>query len=88
MNELAELSALGITMPSMFSIISAIALSVVGFFVFRRGRRLKISRLTWCGLVLMIYPDFVADPWVMWGVAFALGWLASRQWEPAEHEGE
>lgn len=83
MNELAELSALGIEMPSMFSIISAIALSVVGFIVFRRGRRLKIARLTWCGLALMIYPDFVADPWVMWGVALGLGWLASQQWEPA-----
>lgn len=88
MNDLAELAALGMEMPSALSIISAIVLSILGFVVFRRGRRLKISMLTWCGLVLMIYPDFVADPWLKWGVGLALIWLVSRRWEPVSSEDE
>lgn len=86
MIDLAELGALSITMPNMFSITSALMLSIFGFITFRRGRRLKTPRLTCCGLVLMVYPDFVADPWLMWGVGLALFWLASRKWVPAAKE--
>ena len=82
MNEFVELSGLGLTMPSLLSILSAIALSVVGIVFYRRGRRLKIPRLTWCGLLLMIYPNFVADTGLLWGIGMAVVWLALRRWVP------
>lgn len=84
MFELIELQPLVVTPAQLFGLVSTIVIGVAGWIIFRRGRKFGIPRLTWIGVVLMIYPDFIPDPWLMWGVGLALLWLAVNKWVPPE----
>lgn len=56
MNELKQLQSLGLVLPTLAYLLSAILFGIVGWIAFRRGRKTSVSTLTWTGLALMLFP--------------------------------
>ncbi|MDP4078316.1 hypothetical protein [Acidovorax sp. A1169] len=81
MNELALLQGLGLQMPSPAYLIGSLVFSLIGWGVWRRGRKQTLPVLTWSGAVLMFYPYFVTRAWLLWGVGLALCAWVYLQWE-------
>ncbi len=81
MNELALLEGLGLQMPSPAYLIGSLVFSLIGWVVWRRGRRQARPVLTWSGAVLMFYPYLVTRAWLLWGLGLALCAWVYLQWE-------
>ncbi len=76
MDELKTLEAMGLVLPSPAYIFGAILFGVIGYFVFRRGRKTERSVLTWSGVALMLYPYAVSETWLLWLIGAGLcGWV-------------
>ncbi len=56
------------------------AFSIFGLAFFRRGRKNQNHGLTGIGLALMIYPYFVYNPWLVFGIGAGLCFAAYRIW--------
>jgi len=72
MDELKNLEALGLTLPSAAYIFGAILFGIVGYVAFRRGRKTSRLALTLTGIALMVYPYAIAQTWLLWSVGVAL----------------
>jgi hypothetical protein len=76
MEELKNLEALGLVLPSPAYIVGAILFGILGYVAFRRGRKASRPALTWTGVALMLYPYAVSQTWLLWAVGAALcGWV-------------
>ena len=71
-----ELEAMGLVLPTPWYIAGAILFGLLGWAVFRKGRRDEQRRLVWIGLALMLYPYAVSETWVLWAVGAGLTALA------------
>ena len=80
MNDLSSLQSLGLTLPSPAYLLGSILFGIVGYVVFRRGRRLQRTGLTWVGVALMLYPYAVAETWMLWAVGALLSGWAYFRW--------
>lgn len=80
MNELSSLQSLGLTLPSPAYLLGSILFGIIGYVVFRRGRKLPKAELTWAGIALMLYPYAVAEPWMLWAVGALLSAWAYFRW--------
>jgi ABC-type Fe3+-siderophore transport system permease subunit len=80
MDDLSALQSMGLELPSAAYMVAAILFGIVGFVVFRRGKRLKQSQLLLTGAALMFYPYAVSQTWLVWGVGFALTGWAIFKW--------
>lgn len=80
MNELKQLELLGLALPTPTYIIGALLFGIIGWIVFRRGRKTSLSVLTWTGVALMLYPYGVSETWMLWLVGVALSGLAYTKW--------
>lgn len=81
MNELKQLESLGLVLPSPAYIVGAILFGIIGYAVFRRGRKMSRSVLTWTGVALMLYPYAVPQTWLLWLIGTALVGLAYAKWD-------
>ena len=64
------------------SLVASFIVSGVGFVLFEYGRRMKRMPQLGVGLVMLIYPYFVSNIWVMLGVGLVLVvllWLGLAQ---------
>ena len=76
MDELKTLEAMGLVLPSPAYILGAILFGIIGYLVFRRGRKTERPVLTWSGVALMLYPYAVSQTWLLWLVGAGLcGWV-------------
>lgn len=76
MDELKQLEAMGLVLPSPMYIVGAIVFGLVGMAAFYRGRKISNSRMKWTGVVLMLYPYAASETWLLWVLGVALcGWL-------------
>lgn len=76
MNDLQNLSALGLALPSPAYLVGMVLFSLIGYAAYRRGRRSERRELTWTGVALMLYPYAVAQTGLLWLVGGVLsGWL-------------
>ncbi|WP_367846906.1 hypothetical protein [Rhodoferax sp. WC2427] len=76
MNEIPNLSALGLALPSPAYLAGMLLFSLIGYVSYRRGRRNARGVLTGTGLALMLYPYVVPQTWLLWLVGAAMcGWL-------------
>ncbi len=66
MNELRQLESLGLVLPPAGYIVGAILFGVLGYVVFRRGRKAAKPPLVWIGVVMMLYPYAVSQTWLLW----------------------
>ena len=72
MDELKTLEAMGLVLPGTAYIAGAILFGIIGYLVFRRGRKTERPVLTWSGLALMLYPYAVSQTWLLWLVGAGL----------------
>ncbi len=76
MNELKQLEALGLVLPTPAYIAGALLFGIVGLVAFRRGRKCSQAQLTWTGVALMLYPYVIYETWLLWALGIALcGWV-------------
>jgi hypothetical protein len=64
------------------SLITSLLVSSVGFVLFTYGRRMGRTPHVWVGIVLLIFPYFVASVAAMLGIACALClalWFAAQR---------
>lgn len=80
MNDLKSLQTMGLTLPSPAYILGSILFGLVGYVVFRRGRRLQRSELTWVGVALMLYPYAVSETWMLWAAGSLLSTWVYFKW--------
>ena len=80
MNELKNLEALGLVLPSPVYLVGAILFGIVGYIAFRRGRKTSNSALAWTGGVLMLYPYAVSQSWLLWVLGIALSCWVYVKW--------
>lgn len=79
MNELKQLEAMGLVLPSPAYILGAILFGIIGYVVFRRGRKMSDAMLTWTGVALMLYPYAISQTWLLWLLGVALcGWVYAK----------
>lgn len=75
----AMLSTYGINLsPDSFSfgnIMAGIIFGIIGLYAFNYGRKEKNYRPLTIGLCLMVYPYFVSNSWLMWGIGIVLSSL-------------
>lgn len=63
---------------SVANIIPGILFGLLGFFILRHAKQNSNLKLAVIGALLMIYPYFVAEPWVNWAIGVGLSVLAYR----------
>ncbi len=80
MDELKTLEAMGLVLPGPAYIFGAIVFGIIGYVVFRRGRKTERSVLTWSGVALMLYPYVVSETWLLWVVGAGLCGWAYLKW--------
>ena len=80
MNELKNLEALGLVLPSPAYIAGAIFFGILGLAAFQRGRKTSRSALIWTGVALMIYPYGVPQTWLLWAIGLALTCWVYVKW--------
>ena len=80
MDELKTLEAMGLVLPSPAYIVGAILFGIIGYVVFRRGRKTERPVLTWTGVALMLYPYAVSETWLLWLVGAGLCGWAYLKW--------
>lgn len=61
---------------SASSLISGFIFGVIGWYVFKHGRKNSNNYFVTIGIVLMVYPYFTRGPVADWGVGAALCGLA------------
>lgn len=54
------------------TLLAGLVFGVFGIFIFRQGKREANFRRLLLGFVLLAYGFFVTNPWVCWGIGFAL----------------
>jgi hypothetical protein len=81
MNELKQLESLGLVLPTPAYIFGALLFGIIGWVVFRRGRKTSKAMLTWTGVALMMYPYAIAQTWLLWGVGVALCAWVYVKWD-------
>lgn len=59
-------------MPTPGAVFGMIVFSAVGLAAFLYGKRLAQPRPIILGVLLMIYPYFVSDPWPLYGIGALL----------------
>jgi hypothetical protein len=78
LGELQNLAAGGPFTFNGWTLFWGFAFSTFGLWVFRRGRKWGSTKLVLLGLALLIYPYFVANPWLCFTIGAGLSFLAYR----------
>lgn len=61
---------------SVASLFASFIFSLVGWYVFKAGRRQADFKLIFIGIGLMIYTYFTSEVWLDWGIGLGLTALA------------
>ena len=62
------------------AMIAGLLFGIVGYWLFREGRRRDQSKILWIGVALMIYPYFFESAKATWAVGIALCGAAYSIW--------
>jgi hypothetical protein len=81
LNNLDSLGALALELPSPAYLSGSLVFGIIGYIVFRRGRKTSTPELTWTGVALMIYPYLVSQTWLLWLLGAAMCGWAYKRWE-------
>ena len=72
MDELSQLNAIGMTLPTPAYLAGAIFFGIVGFAAYRYGKKNAMPRPKWIGIALMLYPYAISQTWLLYGLGAAL----------------
>ena len=59
-------------MPSGADLFGSLLFGIVGFAVFRYGRKATLWKPMTIGVALMVYPYFITETWLMYAIGAAL----------------
>lgn len=81
MDELGKIESMGLALPSPAYLFGVILFSVIGFAVYRYGRKSALKTTRWLGVALMLYPYAVSDTVLLYavGAGLCLGVYFSRR---------
>jgi len=69
---LAALEALGFVLPSTTYLIGVVIFGIVGFVVYRLGKKKSFQATKWIGVALMLYPYAISATWLLYVVGAGL----------------
>lgn len=70
---LQGLSGLNFSFAFLFG---SFVFGVIGFYLWRTGRKRVNAKVVWTGVALMVYPIFLTSTWLLWCVGIFLTSLA------------
>jgi len=73
MDELKNLETMGLTLPSPAYLFGIILFGIVGFALYRFGKKTSETSTKWVGIVMMLYPYFISETWQLYAVGVGLG---------------
>lgn len=65
---------------SVSSLIAGFIFGVIGFWLFKQGKKNVNNPVVVIGMLLMIFPIFVSGAWANWGIGSGLCGLAYYFW--------
>ena len=71
-DELTVLEALGFTLPSTAYLIGVVVFGVMGFVIYRYGKKMSLAPTKWIGVALMLYPYAISATWLLYVVGTGL----------------
>ena len=83
-NYAATANALGFAMPSMGYIVGAVVFSIIGYAIYRLGRRTKNIYLALLGVGLMLFTYVITDTFLVYSIGAGLcvaAWAAHASHE-------
>lgn len=66
MNDLQTLESLGFQLPTPWYIFGSILFSVIGYAVYRYGKKMALVVPKGIGIALMLYPYAVSETWLLY----------------------
>ena len=81
LDQLKALESFGIVLPSPAYLSGAVLFGIIGYVVYRRGRKTARPVLTWAGVTLMVYPYAVPQTWLLWSLGLALCGYVAVKWD-------
>lgn len=66
---------------SASTLIAGLVFSVIGIWLFKKGRSKNNMTLVLISIALMVYPMFTKKPWQDWGIGIALCLYAKYRWD-------
>jgi hypothetical protein len=81
--ELEEMQSLAATATRDFNgwtLFWGFVFGTIGFWMFRQAKRRGDGRLIGLAVALLVYPYFVANPWLCFAIGSALSFCAYRIW--------
>ena len=72
MDPLQTAQSLGFTMPGPGYLFASLVFSLVGWGAWRYGKRQQKQMTKWIGVVLMVFPYFITQTWLVWAVGAGL----------------
>ncbi len=70
-NSMGALSGIGLNF-SFSTLMAGFVFGVIGFYLFRHGKKQMNYSWVFSGLILMVYPLFVEGAWLNWGIGLAV----------------
>ena len=65
-------TGMGLQLPSLAYIVGALVFGLIGFGVYRYGKKTSRKYHKWIGVALMLYPYAVQETWLMYAVGTAM----------------
>lgn len=65
-------------------LIGATVFGIAGLYLFRLGKKRANAKALWLGVWLMVYPLFITNDWLVWGVGAFSSALAYYYLEQGE----
>jgi multisubunit Na+/H+ antiporter MnhE subunit len=65
---------------SMSSLMAGFVFGVIGFWALRQGMKNGNLKVLAVGIVQMVFPYFVSNAWLIWGIGIALCFLIKQWW--------
>jgi hypothetical protein len=66
------LNSLGFSLPSPAYLAGALLFGILGLATYRYGKKAELPAFKWTGVVLMLYPYFIAQTWLLYAVGVFL----------------
>jgi hypothetical protein len=71
-DEFKNLGSIGLELPSPAYLFGAILFGIIGFVLYRYGKRAANTASIWVGVLLMLYPYFISGTWELYAVGSGL----------------
>lgn len=72
MDPFTTLQSFGLALPTPAYLLGAVLFSLIGYAVYRHGKKAGHARRKWLGVGLMLYAYVVPQTWLLYAIGVAL----------------